>query len=175
MDSAAEVLALAQRLRELRQGLIHRTTKDSKFTWALNELLLECKAMQREANPTSYKPSPHWTPTPDLQPLTTTYYSSFQAHKHAKPAGRCAPKENDMLAGIREQKFIPRTTSADSFPTQHFMPPRRKPFIPKSNSAFDIGAEAAGTYTTTSRTSYLPHRVKPYVKALPPGSRPIAG
>ena len=159
---AADVLALAHGMREVRSALAQRQGKE--FMRALDVLLLESKLLNREAKPMNFKPSPEWEPTPNLVPLTTSYSSTFLAHKNIPKVQPYPRKANEMMV-VTNAPFINRTTSADSFRNNGAIP-RRQPYKPTStNTAFDIGPEAAGTYTTTSRSTYLPHMVKPYVRA----------
>ena len=143
---------------------------------ALDVLLLESRALNRAAAPRNYKPSEPWESVPHEQPLTTTSQNAFLPHtvNRRRPF---LPKTNQQnpLTASRSQPFITRSTSADSFQNVGTVP-RVTPFWPKpSSGAFDIGQDVSGTYSTTSRTSYMAHRVQPFVAARGPKSNLGAG
>ena len=170
MDSPAELMALAQRLRDVRLGLGGK--QSPAYLAALDMLLLETRALNRSAAPRNYKPSEQWESTPHQQPLTTTSQNAFlppHAIIRRRPFLPKANKQNPLTAS-RSERFMTRSTSADSFQSLGAIP-RVQPFCPKASSgAFDLGEDATGTYSTTSRTSYLPHRVQPFVAARGPKS-----
>ena len=165
MESAADVMALANRLRAVRENM-GRSHMTNEYLTALDALLLECKSLSRAADPRSYKPSTKWESTPNLQPLTTTSRGTYIEHPHSRRQPYLA-KVNPTCLTDKNQPFITRTTSADSFKHQGAMP-RVKPILPHSSSgAFELGRDS-GTFTTTSRASYTPHRITPFVAARGP-------
>jgi len=111
----------------------------------------------------SFKPHRQWETVKDAQPLTTTAGAHFIAHPHAQrkpiiPQSR--PLDNS--------KFDTRPTTLDAYKSFPIAPQRVLPIYPNQNGPPIGGGDGKTPYETTSRNSFVPHSVQPYVAAKKP-------
>lgn len=150
---------------------------DSGFDWsALRTQSTVTRSTMQDAFPKPYafkqvpnqKPVKTFESTPWMQPLTTTSRSSFPNYPGVKPVQAIKPKPEQPLVPT---PFNTRSTMSDAYKAAPSNYRRQMPIVPSHNASPFSKEDNPGGWTTTQRSSFVPHMVKPYTPAKKPQNK----